>query len=167
MRLIGVIKCFLIALILPLNLYAITLEKCNEQDIKGIYNFIIYSNTYDHDLETFIVLDRVDDNIDIIPYAPEFKYMIIKNVNEKSALQTANEILKNSLSVSAMKCSIIKDEDNIIGYELKSIYFPWVYGVLEPVQTVYKKKDNTVEIFVTLNPHVQKQIDTNGLPGQN
>jgi len=66
-----------------------------------------------------------------------------------------------------MKCSIIKDEDNIIGYELKSIYFPWVYGVLEPVQTVYKKKDNTVEIFVTLNPRVQKQIDANGLPGQN
>jgi len=167
MRFIGIITVFLVALILPLNLYAITLEKCNEQDIKGIYNFIIYSNTYDHDLETFIVLDRVEDNIDIIPYAPEFKYMIIKNVNEKSALQTANEILKNSLSVSAMKCSIIKDEDNIIGYELKSIYFPWVYGVLEPVQTVYKKKDNTVEIFVTLNPRVQKQIDANGLPGQN
>jgi len=167
MRFIGIITVFLVASILPLNLYAITLEKCNEQDIKGIYNFIIYSNTYDHDLETLIVLDRVEDNIDIIPYAPEFKYMIIKNVNEKSALQTANEILKNSLSVSAMKCSIIKDEDNIIGYELKSIYFPWVYGVLEPVQTVYKKKDNTVEIFVTLNPRVQKQIDANGLPGQN
>jgi len=108
MRLSGVIKCFLIALILPLNLYAITLEKCNEQDIKGIYNFIIYSNTYDHDLETFIVLDRVDDNIKIIPYAPEFKYRVFKNVNEKEALKIVNEVLKNPVYVSKVKCTGIR-----------------------------------------------------------
>ena len=63
------------------------IEHCNEQDIKGTYDLIIYSNTFDYDPETFIVLDRVDDNIKIIPYAPEFKYRVFKNVNEKEALK--------------------------------------------------------------------------------
>ncbi|HHW19962.1 hypothetical protein [Thermodesulfovibrio thiophilus] len=134
------------------------IEQCNEQDIKGTYDLIIYSNTFDYDPETFIVLDRVDDNIKIIPYAPEFKYRVFKNVNEKEALKIVNEVLKNPIYVSKVKCTGIKDEGNMVGYEFKPVYLPWVFGISEPVQTVYKKKDNTITIFINLNPRIEKQL---------
>ena len=38
----------------PDNLHVMIIEQCNEQDIKGSYDLIIYSNTFDYDPETGI-----------------------------------------------------------------------------------------------------------------
>ncbi|HHW21190.1 MAG TPA: hypothetical protein PKZ17_04835 [Thermodesulfovibrio thiophilus] len=158
MKLIGIITAVLVVLILPLTLHSLTLEQCNDQNIKGNFDLIIYANAFINDPETFIVLDKVDDKVIISPYAPEFKYRIFKNLNDKEALKIVNEILKNPSFVSTIKCSTIKDEENAFGYELKPVYFPWVFGILEPVETVYKKKDSIITIFTNLNPRVEKQL---------
>lgn len=157
MKLIKIL-IFLGLLILPLNLNAeVLLNQCNAGDIKGVFNLIIYSNSFINDPETFIILDKVDDKIKIVPYASEFKYRTMENLNEKEALKIADEILKNP-SVSFIKCSAISVEGKLAGYELKPIYFPWVFGLLEPVETVYKKEDNSVLIFIRLNPIVERQL---------
>lgn len=148
----------LIFIILPLNLHGeVLLNQCNEGDIKGTFNLIIYSHSFINDPETFIILDKVDDQVKILPYAPDFKYRIIENLKEKEALKIAHEILKSS-SVSTIKSSGIYDRGSILGYELKPIYFPWVFGILEPVETVYKKEDHSVVIFIRLNPIVERQL---------
>lgn len=152
----------LVLITLPLNLKAeVLVKQCSDSDIKGKFNLIIYSNSFINDPETFIILDRVDDNIKIAPYAPDFKYRAIENLDEKEALKIANEILKSS-SVSTIKCSAIYDNGNIIGYELKPIYFLWIFGVLEPVETVYKKEGNSILIFIRLNPRVERQLNSGG-----
>ncbi len=157
MKLIKIL-IFLGLLILPLNLNAeILLNHCNLGEIKGTLNLIIYSNSFIEDPETFIILDKALDRFKIVPYAPHFKYTTMENLSEKEALKIADEILKTP-SVSSIKCSAISVEGNLIGYELKPIYFLWVFGVFEPVETVYKKEDNSILIFIRLNPIVEKQL---------
>ncbi|MGB9891487.1 MULTISPECIES: hypothetical protein [Thermodesulfovibrio] len=157
------ILIFLTLLIMPINLQAeVSLKQCNEADIKGVFNLIIYSNSFINDPETFIILDKVDDKIKIVPYAPAFKYRIIENLNEKEALKIVNEILRNPSFVSSIKCSVIDEGENILGYELKPLYFPWIFGILEPVETVYKKEGNSIIIFIRLNPMVERQLNSGG-----
>lgn len=164
------LKIFLILLIflMPFIAHAeVKLQPCNEQDIKGVFNLIIYSNSFINDPETFILLERVDDGIKVVPYAPAFKYSVKENLDEKEALKIAKEILQDSAFVSFIKCSVIRDKDNIYGYELKPIYFPWIFGILEPLETAYRKKDNTITIFIRLHPQVERQIYFNGDSGRN
>ncbi|MGB9821909.1 hypothetical protein [Thermodesulfovibrio sp.] len=156
MKLLNVL--IVLALLFPFNLHAeVLLNQCNESDIKGSFNLIIYSNSFINDPETFIILDR-GDQIKIIPYAPNFKYRVIENLNEKEALKITNEILKDNSFVSFIKCSEISFKGKNVGYELKPIYFPWVFGLLEPVETVYKKEGDSILIFIRLNPNVERQL---------
>lgn len=157
----------LLILLLPLIIHAeISVNNCNEKDIKGVYNLIVYSNSFIKDPETFIILDKADDEIKIVPYAPTFKYSVKENLDEKEALKIANEILKDSAFVSFIKCSVIKEKENIYGYELKPVYFPWIFGILEPLETVYKKQGSTITIFIRLHPQVERQIYFNGDSGR-
>lgn len=151
------IYTFLILFLLPLNLQAeLNLNPCSDSDIKGNFNLIIYSNSFINDPETFIILEKIGSKI--MPYAPGFKYRTIENLTEKEALRIANEILKDPSFVSSIKCSAIYDEGNIRGYELKPIYFPWIFGIMEPVETVYKKQGDAIVIFIKLDPRVERQL---------
>ncbi len=157
------ILIFLTLVVLPLTLQAeVSVEQCDEIDIKGTFNLIIYSNSFINDPETFIFLDRVDDKIKILPYAPAFKYRAIENLNEKEAMKIVNEILRDSSFISSIKCSTLYDKENIIGYELKPLYFPWIFGILEPVETVYKKEEGFILIYIRLNPMVERQLNFEG-----
>lgn len=157
MRLFKII-IFIIACLLPLNLQALTLKDCNEQNIRGLFDVIIYSNSFINDPETFILLDIADDKVKITPYAPSFQFKVMAKLTEKEALKLAQEILRNSANVSFIKCSEIIDGENMFGYELKPIYFPWIYGIMEPLETAYKKEDDKITVFIKLNPVVERQI---------
>lgn len=150
----------LILLLVPLNIYAeIILQECKNEEIKGNFNLILYSNAFVNDPETFIIFDRADDKIKITPYAPEFKYKIFENLPDMDALKISKEILLNPTAVSFIKCSVIKGSSgDIIGYELKPLYFPWIFGILEPLETVYKEDGDRIKIFIRLNPRVERQI---------
>lgn len=153
-----IIFSLIIFLLLPFNLQALNLQDCNEQSIKGIYDVIVYSNSFINDPETFIILDVADDNTKILPYAPSFQFKVHEKLDEKQALKIVHEILRDSANVSSIKCTQIKDGANIVGYELKPIYFPWIYGIMEPLDTSYKKDNNTITVFIKLNPIVERQI---------
>ncbi|HQA03316.1 MAG TPA: hypothetical protein PKZ17_01115 [Thermodesulfovibrio thiophilus] len=144
---------------IPLNLFAATVENCGITDGEDSYNVIIYSNSFINDPETFIVLDKVNDNVTISPYAPSFNYRTIENVNGKEGLKIANEVLLDKAFVNFLRCSPIREEGTIFGYEIKPIYHPWVFrGIMEPLQTVYRKEGNTISIYIHLHPRVRRQV---------
>ncbi len=122
----------------------INLLQCDEKNIKGCFNLILYFNI---EPEKFIVLDKVDDEIKIIPYSPSFNYKVIENLYDREALKIAEEFL-NSSNVNYIKISAIKDDIRTYGYELKPIYFPWIYGIVEPIETCYSKTNNIIQIFI-------------------
>jgi len=149
-------------LLIPIISYSeLSLVESNESKIKGNFNLIIYSNSFINDPETFIVLDKSDDSINIQPYAPSFKFKILSDINDTQALKIIKEILQNP-SVSSIQYKEIIESGKIVGYEIKPLYFPWVFGILEPVDTVYKKQENSIIIFIRLNPRVEKQLYNGG-----
>ncbi len=158
------ILLYLFLLLFPVQLYAeIVEEECNSSEISGIFDLIVHSNSFINDPETFLVLDRVDDNLKFVPYVPEFKFRVFQNLNAKEGLKIANEILLNSAYVSTVKCTVLKDKSrSVLGYELKPIYFPWTFGVLEPVETRYKLNNDTIHIFIRLDPRVERQLNSGG-----
>lgn len=156
-------KLILITLIFFFTTFAMAMDliPCKEEEIKGSFNLIIYSNMFINDPETFIILDK-EDNVTIRPYAPDFKFKIFERLNDKEALKITKEILINPAYVSFIKCSKIVEGNYIFGYEIKPIYYPWIFGILEPVETTYKKEDSYINVFIKLNPRVEKQIYNGG-----
>ncbi len=159
-----VLKTLLFSILLfpSLGFTQVLEEECSLNQISGKFNLIIYSNSFINDPETFIVLDVVEDKVSIKPYASDFKYTIHQNLNEKEALKIAKDVL-SSANISTLKCAVLMDSSkNVVGYEVKPIYFPWVWGVLEPVETRYKEYGNTITIFIRLDPRVERQLNSGG-----
>ncbi|GAB6183839.1 hypothetical protein [Thermodesulfovibrio hydrogeniphilus] len=150
-------------LLFPTFIFAQVLaEECNLNQISGKFNLIIYSNSFINDPETFIVLDVSDDKISFKPYAPDFKYSVQPNLNDKEALKIVKDIL-TSANISTLKCTVLRDSSkNIVGYEIKPLYFLWVWGVLKPVDTRYKEEGDIITIFIRLDPRVERQLNSGG-----
>ncbi len=97
----------------------------------------------------------------ILKYSPThllYQFKVHEKLDEKQALKIVHDILRDSANVSSIKCTQIKEGENIVGYELKPIYFPWIYGIMEPLDTSYKKDNKTITVFIKLNPIVERQI---------
>lgn len=145
-------------LLMPICVYSeISLLDIDETKLKGKFNLIIYGNSFINDPETFIILDNQVDNITISPYASSFKYKILQNIDEKKSLQLIKDIFSSS-SVSFIRYKEIKDANRILGFEIKPVYYPWIFGISEPIETTYKKNDDRIDVFIRLNPRVEKQI---------
>lgn len=150
-------------ILIPIHVYGeISLFPVEENVINGKFNLIIYSNSYINDPETFIILDKTDDNIDFSLYAPSFKFKVIPNLKETEALKIAHEIMYNPSFIISFKYTEIKSSGITAGFEIKPVYFPWIFGTLEPVETVYKKENNSIKVFIRLNPRVERQINDSG-----
>lgn len=151
----------LIFLLIPLYAQAdLTLTQVNESQIKGTFDLIIYSNSFINDPETFIILDRVDDNTIIKPYAPDFRFRLIRNLSEVEALKVVREILNSPSHISSLKFREIRDSDKVLGFEIKPQFFPWIFGIIEPVETSYRKRGNQIDVFIRLNPRVERQLNS-------
>lgn len=151
----------LIFLLIPLHAEAdLTLTPVNESHIRGTFDIIIYSNSFINDPETFVILDKSDDSINIKPYAPDFKFRVIKNLSETEALRLIREILNSPSNISSINFKEIKDSDKIFGFEIKPQFFPWIFGIIEPVETSYRKRGNQIDVFIRLNPRVERQLNS-------
>lgn len=162
MRFIKISSVFILLLLPVLSFSEITLHENDCAKIKGQFNLIVYSNSFYNDPETFIILDRADDKMKILPYAPSFKYKIFPNLNEKEALKVIGDIFNNPSLISFLKCMEIIDSGQTLGFDIKPVYFPWIFGITEPLETSYKKMGNTLNVYIRLNPRVERQINNGG-----
>lgn len=161
MKLIKSLIYFLIFFI-PLSGYSqIFLNDIEETAIKGNFNLIIYGNAFINDPETFVILDRIEEKTLILPYSSSYKYRIYENINEKEVMQIIKDIFHNP-SISFIKYREIKNADSSLGFEIKPVYYPWIFGISEPLETTYKKDLDKVYIFIRLNPRVEKQLYNGG-----
>lgn len=157
------ISFIFILLLLPvLSFSEVTLHETEYTKIKGQFNLIVYSNSFYNDPETFIILDRADDKIEILPYAPSFKYKIFPNLNEKEALKVIGDVFNSPSLISFLNYLEIRDSGQSLGFDIKPVYFPWIFGITEPLETSYRKEGNTLNVYIRLNPRVERQINNGG-----
>lgn len=139
-------------------------ESARPEEITGTYTLILYGNSYLNDIETVAILDKEGDRYTIEPYAPDFDYRVVKGVPAKRALEQAYRFLKsgNSAYYSAQLSRIVDEKGAVIGYELRPLYEPFVYGLADVLDTNYWIKDNKVFARIKIKPFIERELFSTG-----
>jgi hypothetical protein len=141
-------------------------EEIKAEEVTGSFTLILYGGRHSNDLETIAILDKEGDQYEFEPYAPEFDYQVKKGVNAGDALNEANKFVSFHNAFWRSQLSRILDEKgNTIGYELRPLYRPFVYGRDNLLEVYYKIKDNKVIAYIRLIPEVFNTLFFGDMPG--
>ena len=138
--------------------YLKTVE-AKDQEVTGTFTLILYGGRHINDLETIAILDKEGDQYEFEPYAPEYDYKVKKGVTAGDALSEAKKFVSfNNDFWRSQLSRILDDRGNIIGYELRPLYHPFVYGRDDLLEVYYRVKDGKVIAYITLIPEVFNTI---------
>jgi len=121
----------------------------SKKEIKGKFHVILYGGNFLNDSETLAFLDRTDDEIDFLPYAPLYEYKIYRYLNLKQALRLIDQhfyTLTNQTSVQIRR--ILSPEKTLLGYEIRPIYQPLSVMSTEQPLVHYQLKANKLIIYI-------------------
>jgi hypothetical protein len=132
----------------------------NKPDVQGTYILILYGGNYSGDLETVAILDREGDRYTFEPYAPAFNFKVIKGQTADHALPAAEQFVRRHPSYQGEVLHSILDETGaVIGYELRPLYLPLVYGVSDVLDVDYLIRGEKVIVTVKVKPFIEQQDD--------
>lgn len=141
-------------------------EKASADEITGLFTLVMYGGRHINDLETAAFLDKEGDQYEFEPYAPEFDYKIKKGIQAEEALKQAKKFVSFHNAYWHSQLSRILDEKgNTIGYELRPLYYPFVYGRDDLLEIYYRIKGNKVIVEIRLTPDIFKIPFLGDLPG--
>jgi hypothetical protein len=130
-----------------------------DSEVAKTYTVILYGCNFFNDLETIAFLDREDDQYTFEPYAPDFKYRVKKGVAATEALTGAENFAScNGSFKRAQLKSIIAPNGDILGYEVRPLYYSFAYGAEDILYTDYRVKGDTVVIKIWLNPSIENML---------
>jgi hypothetical protein len=133
-------------------------EAANPSEVKGTFTLILYGGNYYDDLETMAILDREGDQYTLDLYKPDFDYRVIKGVPAKEALAKAEKFIRFNPSFWHSQLSkILDDKGDVIGYELRPLYYPITYGSSDVLDVHYwMEEGGRVKITVRLMTSVER-----------
>lgn len=126
-------------------------------DASGTFTLILYGANYLDDLETIAILDYEGDEYHFEPYAPAFNFKVKKGVQAQEALEETEEFVSFHSSFWKSQLSEIINEEGItIGYEVRPLYRPFIYGISDILEVYYWLKENgKVKTIIRLNNSVE------------
>jgi hypothetical protein len=134
-------------------------QESQDSEVTETYTVIYYGCNFYEDFETIAFLDKEGDQYIFEPYAPDFMYRIRKGVGAKEALTEATNFLHcNTAFQSSQLSKIIAPDGVIVGYEVRPLYYPFVYGSGDALLRSYRIKDNKVVIWIKLAPWVEHML---------
>jgi hypothetical protein len=135
-------------------------EGTNVEDITGTYDLILYGSRQSDDIETVAILKFSGGPYKFEPYAPAFDFRVVKNVPGKEAFEVAKKFVSWHPSFLRSQLSRILDPENrTIGYELRPLYFPIVYGIPDVLDVDYwLKPEGMVTVKIKLKPEIERKF---------
>ena len=128
-------------------------EKASPKELSGAYTLILYGGNYMNDLETFAVLAQEGTGYSFSVFAPDFDYRVIKHVPAGAAFERANKFVGSHPDFwKVSMAGIIDNAGETIGYEVKPLYYPHVFGRSDLFDLYYKKSDGKVIVYIRTNP---------------
>ncbi len=107
-------------------------------DIKGLFTLILYTTAHYDSLMTIAILDIEGDGYELVPYAPGYDYTTSKSVSGKDAVERSVNFISSHHAFNHYQTKRILDEaGNTIGYELRPLYQPFVYGEIDVLEVDY------------------------------
>jgi hypothetical protein len=141
-------------------------EAATPADVSGVFTLILYGAGYLDDLETIAILDYEGDDYHFEPYAPAFDYTVREGVQAQEAMEVAEKFISFHSSFWKSQLSkIINEEGVTIGYELRPLYRPFIYGVSDILDVYYWPKGNgKVKTMINLKNSVEGTALSGGGP---
>src|SRR5271157_6235676 len=134
-------------------------EDASEKEVAGTYSLILYGGRHGNDLETVAILNKEDAPYEIVPYAPEFDYLIEKHVPAKEALAKAYKFVSFNPYYSRTQLTrIIDSSGSLLGYEIRPLYQPLAYGYYDVLYIDYWRKDGKVFVKMKLIYEVERKL---------
>jgi hypothetical protein len=138
-------------------------QKAGIDEVTGRYTLILYGCNYFDDLATVAILAKEGGKYTFAPYAPEFNYRIIKGLPAKEALGRAEKFVNcNSSYKNSILTGIVDPEGHTLGYELRPLYFTFVYGTDDVLNTFYWIRDGKINVSIRLKPSLERHLENGG-----
>lgn len=133
-------------------------ETATPADVSGAFTLILYGANYLDDLETIAILDYEGDDYHFKPYAPEFNYKVKKGVQAQEALKEAEKFVSFHNSFWRSRLIKIVDKEGVtIGYEVKPLYRPFIFGFSDILDVYYWLKENgNVKVIIRLDVAIER-----------
>lgn len=141
--------------------YLRTAPVYDQKEIAGNFTLILFGTADNDGLEAVAFLDAVADDYEVVPYAPEFQYSIKRNIEGKEAVEMAIHYLgsHNAYKSHQIRRILEKNTSRTIGYEVRPLYLPFVYGHMDVLDIHYWHSENkTVHVTIRLLPSVEKRL---------
>lgn len=153
--------CF-VSIGVPSQSYAfeksLKIQKASPSEIKGTFTLILYGGRSADDLETIAILDLEGDGYSFEPNAPDFDFTVEKEVSAEKALSAAEKFVSFHTSFWQTQLSkIIDGRGNVIGFELRPLYSPFIYGVSNVMEVNYfPEEGGRVKVTIKLIPSAER-----------
>jgi len=130
-----------------------------KSDIEGTFTAILYGANHMNDLETIAILDKEGDGYEFEPYAPEFVYRIKKHIPAKEALSEAEKFVSWHYSFRSVQLGRIPGpEGRTIGYEVRPLYYPLDFGLMDVLDVNYFLRGDKVIVIIELKDIVERRL---------
>ena len=134
-------------------------EEAREADVKGVFTLILYGARDINDVEALAILDLEGDQYTVEPYAPAFDYKVEKGLSEKTALNKAYKFISyHNAFLRPQLSRIIDAKGKTIGYEVRPLYMPFVFGRSDVLEVDYSLKGEKVKVTIKIIPSVEKAL---------
>ncbi len=134
-------------------------QEVRDTEAAGTYTTIFYGCTYFDDLESVAFLDRDGDRYTMAPYAPDFRYWVVKGMAAKEAFAKAEEFLHCSADFQGSQLrEIITPGGERVGYEIRPSYYSFVYGAGDLISVDYWLKGDTIVVQISLTPWAENLL---------
>jgi hypothetical protein len=141
------------------------IKGANPADIQGTYSLLLYGCKYGNDLENLAILYRDEGPFTFEIYSLPTSYQVKKGLPADEALKQAHQFLRCSTNYWKTNLSKIVDrQDTIVGYELRPLYAPYEWGLMDVLDISYWLNDSKVTVYIKLDPSTEKSIENNGSP---
>ncbi|MCX7794282.1 MAG: hypothetical protein N2257_07780 [Thermodesulfovibrionales bacterium] len=133
-------------------------EEVREGKIFGTYTLLLHGNRFGGDIENIVIFDIESDKYTFEIFAPEFDYQIIKGLSGDEALKRAEDFVRRHILFKRSQLSKIFDnEGNLIGYELRPLYFSSAFMTDDVLDVDYRIKGDKVVVRIEVNPFLMKK----------
>jgi hypothetical protein len=132
-------------------------------DLHGTYTLILTGCRYPTDLENLAVLYPEGGPVTFDIFTLKTNYRIEKGLSADEALKQAEQFLSCNIYRWKTQLSKIADrEGTIVGYELRSLYTPDKFGMMDVLNVSYWLNGSKVTVYINLDLQIEKILESSG-----
>jgi len=141
----------------------LNMKSAEETEVTGNFRLILYGCTHYDDLETVAILDREDDQYVFEPFAPAFNYQVMKEMPARDAIAKAQTFVDCHNAFRRAQLSRLVDAaGETLGFEVRPLYMPFVFGTNDVLYTDYRIKDGKVIVKIRLLRSIEDMLNSGG-----